>query len=105
MSTIPEELKVYGLTDEVMSRTVNQFQKGETLDWKLRNIPKVSFYQSLHPFLKKQSRTFKLTTKDSLARFYMKIDPFLEAKGTRPDNCYRFIEGLLKLNKLSIEVM
>ena len=65
-------------------------EKGEA-PWKIQGIPNVDFYQHLHQYLKRWSLT-KSATKTLLGQLYIAIDPSLEAKHSRPDNIYRFIE-------------
>ncbi len=65
------------------------------MSWKLTSIPTVGFYQALHGFLKQWPLTSKVS-KRQIAVFYMSIDTKLRAKGSRPDNIYRFIDNLSK---------
>ena len=90
------ELKAYGLTEEVLLTVFRQACVGQSVCWKLTSIPAISFYQTLHKYLKKWPLT-RTATNSTVAKFYVAIDPFLKAKGCRPDNTYRFIENLTKL--------
>ena len=51
--TFPEELHYYGLDEDILS-VFRQVQSGkEPIQWSLKGVPNVNFYQKLHPFLKK----------------------------------------------------
>ena len=88
----PEELSLYGLTEELLASTFSQVLNNEkSLSWKLSSTPTVGFYHALHRYLKRWPTTSR-TTKIAIGKFYIAIDPNLKAKGGRPDNIYRFIE-------------
>ena len=57
----PAELKAYGLTEEVLLTVFGQACVGQSVCWKLKSIPVVSFYQTLHKFLKKWPLTKSAT--------------------------------------------
>lgn len=94
--SFPEELLSYGLSEEVLKATFYQVCDGLPVSWKLTSIPTVGFYQELHCFLKHWPLTSKVS-KHEIALFYMAIDAKLKAKGSRPDNIYRFIDNLSKI--------
>ena len=60
------------------------------LPWQLKVFPKVGFYKALHPYIKKKYKLAKVVS----GKFYIDIDSNLKAKRSRPDNVYRFIEGV-----------
>ena len=72
------------------------FHHGQLAGWRLTRIPVNGFYQSLHHFLKKWPCT-RSANKSLISELYVAIDPYLKAKGGRPDNIYRFVENLAKL--------
>lgn len=93
--TFPEELLSYGLSEEILKTIFCQACNRQPVSWKLTSIPKVGFYQVLHSFLKKWPLTCKVSKRE-IALLYMAIDPKLNAKDSRADNTYRFIENLVK---------
>ena len=94
--SFPQELVSHGLCEELLHITLRQVCNGDPLSWRLTSVPTVGFYQALHSFLKRSPLTSKLSKRE-IAEFYMAIDPKLKAKGSRPDNVYRFIENLSKI--------
>ena len=71
----------------------NQVAAGKQPKWHLRGIPEIQFYRELHLFLKKWHVSSK-STRQTIGRFYISIDPTLQARGIRPDNVYRLIERI-----------
>ena len=102
--TFLEELYDYGL-DEVITSVFHQVQSGkESLQWSLKGVPNVDFYQKLHPFLQKWSITHG-ATKVAIGKFYVAIDKNLKEKRSRVDNVYRFIERVAKSRQSSDNLM
>ena len=91
------ELISYGLCKELLHKTFCQVSAGEPTSWRLTCIPTVRFYQVPHHFLKRWPLTSE-ASKREVAEFYMAIDPKLNAKGSRPDSIYRFVEGLSRIH-------
>ena len=79
-----------------MTLVFHQVCNGQLAGWRLTRIPVNGFYQSLHHFLKKGPCTCS-ANKSLISELYVAIDPYLKAKGGRPDNIYRFVENLAKL--------
>ena len=85
----PKELTDYGLTEESLLTALQKVCGGVPIDLELTQTLTVGFYRSLH------NRPFtRFTNKTLIGKFYLEIDPFLRAKGSRADNVYRFIENL-----------
>jgi hypothetical protein len=90
----PNDLVHYGLNEKILETVFIEVEYyKEPLSWHLRGVPCVGFYQELHPYLKKWPRSHS-ATKSMIGRFYIAIDMSLKIKGCRPDNAYRFIEGI-----------
>ena len=89
----PKELHKYGCSKKALTEVFMHLKDGEKGEapWKIQGIPNVDFYQHLYQYLKRWSLT-KSATKTLLGQLYTAIDPSLEAKHSRPDNIYRFIE-------------
>ena len=103
--TFPEELHYYGLDEDILSSVFRQVQSGkEPIQWSLKGVPNVNFYQKLHPFLKKWSVTHE-ATKSMIGRFYVAIDKNLKDRGSRADNVYRFIERVVECSQSSDATM
>ena len=69
--------------------------------WTLHQIPTVGFYRELFYFLRKWPLSH-LATKTAIGKFFVQIDPELQKKSEscRPDNVYRFIEKIVKSDRL-----
>ena len=89
----PKKLQGYGLSEKLLEMTFEQFLKEKPLKWCLKGIPDIGFYQELHPFLKKWSRTCDLT-KIIIGRFYIAIDFNYKQKSIRADNVYRLVDKI-----------
>ena len=93
------ELVSNGLTEELLTSVVEivQTETNENLVWQVKGVPSVAFYRALHSYLKKKS-----LTKVVIGRFYLAIDPNLykEKSTCRPDNVFRFIEGVVTNQQL-----
>ena len=88
----PKELHLYGLTEELLTSTLSVTQaEKSTLPWQVNGIPNVGFYRAIHSYLKRQPRM----TKVAIGKFYIAIDHNLKEKSSRPDNVYRFVEGVV----------
>lgn len=86
------ELHQYGLTEKLLTSTFHCVVAEESIPWRIKGIPNIGFYRAIHPYLK--SRHPRLT-KVVIGKFYVAIDHNLKEKGSgRPDNVYRFIEGV-----------
>ncbi len=77
-TAFPQELLVYGLNEKLLMEVFSQLQNEEdvtlkSLSWHIRGIPDNSFYQDLHPFLKKYPDT-RHFTKVSIGKFYIAVD-------------------------------
>ena len=88
----PSGLTGYGLNEEILSSIFQDDWDGP-LQWSLKDIPNIEFYQLLHPFLKKWPLSHN-ASKSDIGRFYMAIDRNLRLKDCRADNIYRFIERI-----------
>lgn len=66
-------------------------EQKEPLKWYLKGVPDEGFYHELHPFLKKWSVSCG-SSKITIGRFYIAIDPNLKERRMRADNVYRLIE-------------
>ena len=95
----PPELHAHGLNEELFISCFHAFEAEASLPWQVKDIPSVGFYKALHPYLTKQFKSS--ITKVTIGKFYIAIDPSLRAKGSRPDNIYRFIETVIKSKKPS----
>ena len=87
----PPYFKECGLTEELLEIVFNQVFEGKEPTWHYKGIPEIKFYKELHHFLKRWSISQR-TTKQTIGRFYMAIDP--NFKRMRADNAYRLIERL-----------
>ena len=96
VASFPEELHDYGLDAELLEKVYNEVkvQKKRTISWKLKGIPEIGFYESLHRFLKRWPKTCSAPIVE-LGKLYIAIDKNLEKKQMRPDNAYRFVEKLV----------
>ena len=94
-------MQCYGLSEELLESVLNQALTDEKPQWYLKGIPNVGFYQELHPFLKMWPVTSRLT----IGRFYIAIDPNMKQKGIRADNVYRLIDRICKSGQPSNMVM
>ena len=96
----PKELHLYGLTEELLTSTFSHVlaEKG-TLPWQVKGVPNVGFYRAIHPYLKKRHPKVKI------GKFYISIDHNLKEKGSRPDNVYRFIDGVTQSKQQSDKPM
>lgn len=96
VASFPEELHDYGLDAELLEKVYNEVkvQKKGTISWKLKGIPEIGFYESLHRFLKRWPKTCSAPIVE-LGKLYIAIDKNLEKKQMRPDNAYRFVEKLV----------
>ena len=87
---------MYGLNEELFMSCFHAFEAETSLPWQVKGIPDVGFYKALHPYLTKFKSSI---TKITIGKFYIAIDPNLRAKGSLPDNIYRFIETIVKSKK------
>ena len=89
----------YGLNEDLLVKCFDEIQNGKKSPWVLEHTtPKASFYQILHPFLKRWTKTCR-STKSQIGSFYLAIDR--DFTGIRPDNVYRYVESLLKRGTVS----
>ena len=97
----PSELMEQGLTEEVLSQSLDQVRSGrEESSWKLSGIPTVGFYRQLHYYLKRQPMSKVL-----IGKLYCAIDCNFKEKASRPDNTYRFVDNIVTSERQSDEVM
>ena len=97
----PSELLEQGLTEKVLSQSLNQVRSGrEESSWKLSGIPTVGFYRQLHYYLKRQPMSKVL-----IGKLYCAIDCNFKEKASRPDNTYRFVDNIVTSERQSDEVM
>ena len=90
----PTYLRDYGLTEDLLTVVFNQVLRGdENLEWSLTHVPKKQFYKELHSFLKKWQISH-ISSKTSIGRFYIAIDPSLKRKNMRADNIYQLIDKM-----------
>ena len=96
VASFPEDLYDYGLDVELLEKVYDEvkIQKKGAISWKLKGIPEIGFYESLHRFLKHWPKTRSAPIVE-LGKFYIAIDKNLEKKEMRPDNAYRFVERLI----------
>ena len=95
----------YGLSEDILASTFHRVQDGkEHLQWTLKGIPEIGFYQELHQFLKRWSVT-RGKTKQAVGKFYIAIDQNLKNRGTRADNVYRLIERVCQSKQPSTSLM
>ena len=98
------ELEKCGLTEDILTTALSLCSDAHELPvdvrWSLKGIPTVGFYRELHKFLGKLAAS-RGTTKITVGRFYVSIDPELRRKGmcSRPDNVYQFIERIAMSKK------
>ena len=76
----------------MLEKCINAIQAGKKTPWSLRTTPKAQFYQLLHSFLKKWTKT-RQSTKILIGKLYLAID---ENFAGRPDNVYRYVDSLSK---------
>ena len=95
----PGRLSNYRLTESLLEQLWAQVQSSEHthLDWSLKGIPNVDFYQDLHHFMRMWPKT-RQATKMAVGCFYIAIDANLQVKGCRADNAYRFIQRIAQSN-------
>ena len=89
----------YRLDEALLVKCFDAVKSGKKSPWILEcTTPKASFYEILHPFLKRWTKTCQ-STKSLIGSFYVAIDrDFL---GIRPDNVYRYVESLCKRGTVS----
>ena len=83
----PELLE--GLSQEVLSSTLEHVRTGNDFSWKLCNTPTIGFYRKLHAYLKQQPNLSKVV----IGKLYSVIDSNFLKKASRPDNTYRFVDN------------
>ena len=95
----------YGLSEDILASTFHRVQDGkEHLQWTLKCIPEIGFYQELHQFLKRWSVT-RGETKQAIGKFYIAIDQNLKNRGTRADNVYQLIERVCQSKQPSTSLV
>ena len=80
----PGRLSNYRLTESLLEQLWAQVQSSEhtDLDWSLKGIPNVDFYQDLHHFMRKWPKT-RQATKMAVGCFYIAIDANLQGLSCR----------------------
>ena len=78
-----------------------EVENGLGSTWQLDRIPTIGFYRALHNFMKKNFTASKTT----IGKFYCSIDSRLDAKGCRPDNIHRFVDIIVRSNRISDQAM
>ena len=89
VASFPEDLYDYGLDVELLEKVYDEvkIQRKGAISWKLKGIPEIGFYESLHRFLKYWPKTRSAPIVE-LGKFYIDIDKNLEKKEMRPYNAY-----------------
>ena len=85
----------------MLKSCIHDVQNGLESTWQLDRTPTIKFYRTLHHLI---SKNFK-ASKSTIGKLYSSIDSRLHAKGCRPDNCYRFVDAIVRSNRISDQAM